>query len=73
MMFRRNKALQNALSTEKLDHLRYYAFDLLHLNGVDLRARPLTERKALLQEHYGRARQTSSFTASILPNQAMRF
>ena len=42
--------LQNALSTEKLDHLRYYAFDLLHLNGVDLRARPLTERKALLQE-----------------------
>jgi bifunctional non-homologous end joining protein LigD len=42
--------LQNALSTEKLDRLRYYAFDLLHLNGVDLRARPLTERKALLQE-----------------------
>ena len=42
--------LQNALSTEKLDRLRYYAFDLLHLNGVDLRARPLTERKALLHE-----------------------
>ena len=29
-------ALQNALSTGKLDRLRYYAFDLLHLNGVDL-------------------------------------
>jgi bifunctional non-homologous end joining protein LigD len=42
--------LQNALSTGKLDSLRYYAFDLLHLNGVDLRARPLTERKALLQK-----------------------
>ena len=42
--------LQNALSTEKLDRLRYYAFDLLHLNGVDLRTRPLTERKALLQD-----------------------
>ncbi len=42
--------LQNALSTGKLEDLRYYAFDLLHLNGVDLRARPLIERKALLQE-----------------------
>lgn len=42
--------LQNALSTGKLDSLRYYAFDLLHLNGVDLRVRPLTERKALLQK-----------------------
>jgi bifunctional non-homologous end joining protein LigD len=42
--------LQNALSTGKLDGVRYYAFDLLHLNGVDLRARPLTERKALLQK-----------------------
>jgi bifunctional non-homologous end joining protein LigD len=41
--------LQNALSTQKLDRLRYYAFDLLHLNGVDLRLRHLTERKALLQ------------------------
>jgi len=43
-------ALQDALSRGKLDHLRYYAFDLLHLNGVDLRSRPLTERKALLQD-----------------------
>lgn len=41
--------LQTALSTGNLSHLRYYAFDLLHLNGVDLRARPLTERKSLLQ------------------------
>jgi bifunctional non-homologous end joining protein LigD len=47
--------LQNALSTEKLDRVRYYAFDLLHLNGVDLRARPLTERKALLQEIMAKA------------------
>jgi bifunctional non-homologous end joining protein LigD len=40
---------QNALSTGKLNRVRYYAFDLLHLNGIDLRLRPLTERKALLQ------------------------
>ena len=43
-------ALQHALSHKKLDRLKYYAFDLLHLNGVDLRPRPLTERKRLLQE-----------------------
>jgi bifunctional non-homologous end joining protein LigD len=43
-------ALQNALSRGKFERLRYYAFDLLHLNGVDLRPRPLTERKALLEE-----------------------
>jgi bifunctional non-homologous end joining protein LigD len=42
-------ALQEALSTGNLARLRYYAFDLLNLNGVDLRARPLTQRKALLQ------------------------
>jgi bifunctional non-homologous end joining protein LigD len=47
--------LQNALSTNKLDRVRYYAFDLLHLNGLDLRARPLTERKALLQELMAKA------------------
>ncbi len=42
--------LQNALSTGKLDRLRFYAFDLLHCDGVDLRTKPLTERKALLHE-----------------------
>ena len=42
--------LQNALSTGKLDRLRYYAFDLLHLDGVDIRDKPLTERKALLEK-----------------------
>ena len=30
--------------------LFYYAFDLLHLNGVDLRQRPLLERRAMLAE-----------------------
>jgi bifunctional non-homologous end joining protein LigD len=48
-------ALQDALSRGKLDRLRFYAFDLLHLDGVDLRPRPLIERKALLQEILRRA------------------
>jgi len=42
-------ALQHALSTRDLRQLRFYAFDLIHLNGADLRQQPLTERKALLQ------------------------
>lgn len=47
--------LQNALSTKRLDRLRYYAFDLLHLDGVDVRERPLLERKALLQKIIAKA------------------
>jgi hypothetical protein len=30
--------------------LKFYAFDLLHLNGKDLRDRPLLERRAELKE-----------------------
>ncbi len=55
-------ALQNALSTGKLNRLRYYAFDLLHLNGVDLRARPLLKRKALLRELLRRASQEIQYS-----------
>ena len=43
-------SLQAALSGKTLERLRYYAFDLLHLDGMDLRPKPLTERKALLQK-----------------------
>ncbi|MBM3598113.1 MAG: DNA ligase D [Alphaproteobacteria bacterium] len=41
-------ALQQALSESKLDGLRYFAFDLLYLNGRDLTRLPLRERKAAL-------------------------
>src|SRR5262249_53599602 len=40
-------ALQDALKTGKSNFI-YYAFDLLHLDGVDLTSRPLVERKAAL-------------------------
>lgn len=42
--------LQNALSENKSDNIMYYIFDLLFLNGEDLRKRPLLERKALLED-----------------------
>jgi bifunctional non-homologous end joining protein LigD len=41
-------ALQDALSTGK-GALTYYLFDLLELNGKDLRKRPLSERKEMLR------------------------
>ncbi|HWP27684.1 MAG TPA: DNA ligase D [Xanthobacteraceae bacterium] len=42
-------ALQDALATGR-GGFSYYAFDLLHLDGKDLRARPLRERKRLLRK-----------------------
>ena len=41
--------LQIALKENRQDKMRYYAFDLLYLDGYDLTQVPLIERKALLQ------------------------
>jgi bifunctional non-homologous end joining protein LigD len=46
-------ALQAALSEGQADRLVFYAFDLLHLNGFDLREAPLVERKRLLEAILG--------------------
>ena len=43
------QALQNALAGAAPPSLAYFAFDLLHLDGVDLRGAPLTERKRVLR------------------------
>jgi DNA ligase D len=43
-------ALQDALSRGAGSELVFYAFDLLHLNGWDLRGAPLERRKALLAQ-----------------------
>lgn len=42
-------ALQQALSDKRPERLHLYLFDLLHLEGWDLREIPLAERKALLR------------------------
>ena len=42
--------LQADLSARRTDRFVYYAFDLMRLNGQDLRAEPLVERKQALAE-----------------------
>jgi DNA ligase D-like protein (predicted ligase) len=44
------QALQNRGAFSSDWSLRYYVFDILHLNGRDLRERPLVERKELLEK-----------------------
>jgi bifunctional non-homologous end joining protein LigD len=49
-------ALQAALSDGKSDTLIFFAFDLMFTAGEDLRALPLSTRKARLAEFLGRAK-----------------
>lgn len=55
-------ALQAALSDKKSDRLIYFAFDLLFLEGEDLRMLPLEERKARLGELVRGTRRQIRFT-----------
>jgi bifunctional non-homologous end joining protein LigD len=49
-------ALQQALSEGRHDRIQIYLFDLLHLDGDDLRRLPLTERKGRLKVLLERSR-----------------
>jgi bifunctional non-homologous end joining protein LigD len=49
--------LQAALKAGERDRFLYYVFDLLHLDGRDLTALPLIERKAELGRLVGKAKQ----------------
>ena len=42
--------LQDDLSKSRYDRMAYYVFDLLYLDGYDLRAVPLVDRKQALEE-----------------------
>ncbi|NTS32394.1 DNA ligase D [Phyllobacterium sp. BT25] len=46
-------ALQADLSSDRTDRFIFYVFDLLYLDGYDLQALPLLERKAVLQKIAG--------------------
>ncbi|HTR14260.1 MAG TPA: DNA ligase D [Roseiarcus sp.] len=43
-------ALQEDLSEGRTDRFRFYAFDLIYLDGYELREAPLVERKAALEK-----------------------
>lgn len=57
--------LQNALREGDGAELTYFAFDLLHLDGYDVRACPLLERKALLAELLADAAPSMRYTDHI--------
>lgn len=56
-------ALQAALSEGETADLVFYAFDLLHLDGEDLRAEPLLARKERLEE----------LLQAVKPDEALRY
>ncbi len=51
-------ALQAALSAGETQHLVYFVFDLLYLDGKDLRREPLLARRAALEDLVRRAQAT---------------
>ncbi|MEO8133437.1 MAG: DNA ligase D [Betaproteobacteria bacterium] len=67
------QALQNALSGASTKNLAFFAFDLLYRDGHDLRALPLTERKALLREVIGDGAGSVRFGPEVRGNAAEFF
>jgi bifunctional non-homologous end joining protein LigD len=57
-------ALQDELQRGRSDRFVYYAFDLLQLNGKDLRQRPLIERKEALRALLARQPKNGSLRYS---------
>jgi len=58
-------ALQADLSEGRSDRFRFYAFDLLHLDGYDLRPCRLVDRKAALQQLLAEQTGLIRFSASF--------
>ena len=57
--------LQSTLSGEKQGVLTFVLFDLLHVDGVDISASPLSDRKALLQKLLKKTVPRLSFSSHI--------
>jgi bifunctional non-homologous end joining protein LigD len=57
--------LQEALSRGRSEHLVYFVFDLLHLDGRDLRPLPQSERKALVARLLGSARAPIRYSEHV--------
>ena len=59
------QTLQNAFDTHSDSNLVYFVFDLLYLDGYDLRPASLIERKRLLSALFQDSSPTDSFTIAI--------
>jgi bifunctional non-homologous end joining protein LigD len=64
-------ALQADLSEGRSDRFVFYVFDLLHLNGSDLTALPLIERKKLLEQLVGTGEGTIRYSGHFNENGAL--
>ncbi|MDB5665917.1 DNA ligase D [Cypionkella sp.] len=64
-------ALQADLSEGRSDRFSFYAFDLLHLDGYDLRASPLIERKGLLEQLVAEAGAHIHYSGHFVESGAM--
>jgi bifunctional non-homologous end joining protein LigD len=58
-------AMQADLAEGRTDRFVYYAFDLLHLDGFDLRGLPLAQRKSLLAQRLEGASPRIRFSADF--------
>lgn len=58
--------LQNSLKSKNDNNLRYYIFDILYLDGKDLRDLPLLERKQILKETLKSAPEHILYSEHIL-------
>ncbi|MCU1720313.1 DNA ligase D [Pseudomonas sp. 5P_5.1_Bac1] len=59
------QALQNAFDTERDEPITYYLFDLLFLDGRDLRQSPLQERRAALEKLLAKAPDALRYSAAF--------
>jgi bifunctional non-homologous end joining protein LigD len=58
--------LQSALSAERERTLAYYVFDVLFLDGEDVREKPLTERKKILKAALSGADEKIRYSAHVV-------
>lgn len=65
--------LQNALKEKESTSILYYVFDLLELNGEDLRALPLMERKKKLEKLLSPLKGTAVLYSEHLEGNAEQF
>jgi ATP-dependent DNA ligase len=64
-------ALRSALTTSP-DRVLFYAFDLLHLDGMDVRKRSTVERRDLLRNPWGSASPPTAASSSPMTFPARR-